>query len=147
MKRCLTFFAAVCALASCIGTKELKVTSNPDGAEVVINGVKKPGVTPMTLEVKQDKDLGIVVSKPGYQSAAKTLFTRTNFWLSLLWTNTDPRSQYIAEDEVDFTLEKIPTPSTYRPSAMEDYTGGGGYTTPKPPALRPMPQELSTKDE
>ena len=110
---------------------------------MAINGVPQEGKTPMTLDIKQEKDLGIVVDKPGYESAAQTVNTRTNWWLSLLWTKHDPRAQYIEEDEVTIPLKKIPTAGDFRPSAMPPYTGGGGLTAPaEVPALRPMPAGL-----
>lgn len=141
MKSRLFIMGMVCvAMASCIGTKKLTIRTDPSGADVSINGVPMSEKTPFSLEISQKKDLGIVASKPGYESAAHTLTTRTNWWLSLLWTKNDPRAQYIEEDEVTLTLKKIPTAMGYRPSAIPAYTGGGGYTTP--PELRPMPADL-----
>ena len=136
--------AAVClCFASCVGTKKFTIHTQPEGALVAINGVPQEGKTPMTLEIKQEKDLGIVADKPGYESAAHTVSTRTNWWLSLLWTKSDPRAQYIEEDEVTIPLKKIPSADDFRPSAMPPYTGGGGRTAPaEVPALRPMPAGL-----
>lgn len=150
MKSCLTTIAACCCLGvvSCVGTKELTIRTQPEGADISINGVLLKGQTPLKLKVSQKKDLGIVASKPGYETAAQTLHTRSNWWLSLLWTKNDPRAQYIEEDEVTINLAKIPTATSYKPSVMPPYTGGGGYTTPpqvpasKAPELRPMPQDL-----
>lgn len=141
--------AVCCAgVVSCVGTKELTIRSTPPGADVSVNGVTLKGKTPVTLKVSQRKDLGIVVSKPGYETAAKTIHTRSNWWLSLMWTKNDPRAQYIEEDEVTLNLEKIPSVGGYRPSAMPPYTGTDGYSAPpvmpasKAPELRPMPSDL-----
>lgn len=145
--------AAVCCLClvSCVGTKEFTIHTQPEGADVTVNGVPQIGRTPLVMTTYQDKDLGIVASKPGYETAAHTVRTRSNWWLALLWTKTDPRAQYIEEDEVTIPLKKIPTAEDYRPSAMPPYTDGGGATTPKErskssqstvPSLRPMPSNL-----
>ena len=109
-------------LASCVGTKKLSIRTEPAGATVCINGVPQGSVTPMEVEVNQKKDLGIVVSKPGYESTAYTVATRTNWWLSLLW---------------------IPTLSNFRASSMPPYTGGR-EAAPAPPPLRPMPKDLES---
>ena len=149
MKSRLISTAACCCLglAACVGPKELLIRTEPENAEISINGKVIDGKTPLKLTVRQEKDLGIVASKPGYETAAKTLHTRTNWWLSLLWTKNDPRAQYIEEDEVTITLKKIPTISGYTPSVMPPYTGGT-YAAPKQapaskaPELRDMPQDL-----
>lgn len=139
MKIRLLTLAAACAAVSCIGTKEFTIHTYPEGAQVAINGVPQQGVTPMTVEVSQEKDLGIVVSKPGYENAAHTVTTQTSWWQALLWTKNDPRAQYIDEDEVTIPMKKIPTPENFRPTSLPAYTGGGGFTVPK---LRSMPAEL-----
>lgn len=130
-----------------MGTKSLIIRTDPPGADLTLNGVPLKDKSPIKLKISQRKDLGIVASKPGYESAAHTLNTRTNWWLALLWTKNDPKAQYIEEDEVTLTLRKIPTAAGYRHSTLPPYTGGGGFTTPaasqsKPPELRPMPAEL-----
>lgn len=149
MKSCLTTIAACClGLVSCVGTKELTIRTLPEGADVCINGEVIQGKTPMKIKVSQKKDLGIVASKAGYETAAKTLYTHSSWWLSLLWTKNDPRARYIEEDEVTLTLAKIPSAEGYKPSSLPPYTGGGGCTAPprlpasQIPELRPMPQDL-----
>ena len=136
---------AVCvALVSCIGTKKFTIITQPEGDDIYINGVHQKGSTPMTLEISQKKDLGIVASKPGYETAAHTVRTQSTWWLSLLWTKDDPRARYIEEDEVTLTLKKIPSIDGYRPTELPPYTGGSsGYTAPKAPELRPMPTDLT----
>lgn len=149
--------AALClmTLAACTGTKDLTITSAPEGANVRING-KPVGVTPVTTEVKQDKDLGIVVQKPGYEVASRTLKTKSNFWLGLIWAQNDPKALYIDEDEVYVVLRPIPSLTNYSPGTLPEYTGGKGRTTdlfskkPKttgskstdaaPPKLKPLPE-------
>lgn len=144
MKTRLLTLASACALVSCIGTKEFTIRTQPEGAQISINGVPQEGTTPMTLEIAQSKDLGIVASKPGYENAACTVVTQTSWWQSLLWTKSDPRSQYIEEDEVTIPMEKIPTPELFRPTKLPAYTGGGGATTPPPtvPKLGEIPAEI-----
>lgn len=143
MKLLMAGVLCLCMI-SCVGTKKITILTQPDGAEISINGTPQ-GKTPLVLEVKQTKALGIVASKPGHEVTAYTVPTRTNWWLSLLWTKNDPRAQYIEQDEVMITLKKIPSAANFRASEMPAYTGGGGYTTPKPaapPVLRPMPADL-----
>lgn len=139
MKVRLLTLVLACSVTACIGNKEFTIRTQPEGAHIFINGEPQPGVTPMTLEISQKKDLGIVASKPGYENAALTVPTRTSWWLALLWTKNDPRAQYIEEDEVTIPMEKIPTPEVFRPGKLPEYTGGGGVTAPK---LKEIPAEL-----
>lgn len=125
-------------LASCVGTKEFTVETYPEGADISING-KNVGKSPVTLEIAQDKSLGIVAYKPGYEVTSHTVETKTNGWLALIWTKSDPKAQYIEEDTVAIPMKKIQTVNTYKPSQLPEYTGGGGRTAPKAPELRPMP--------
>lgn len=132
-------------LVSCIGVKKFTILTEPAGAEISINGDPQPGKTPMTVEISQEKDLGIVASKPGYESAARTVPTKTSWFQALLWTKNDPRAQYIEEDSITIPLKKIPSVSAYRESSIPPYTGGGGRTRSvesAAPALRPMPDDL-----
>lgn len=125
-------------LASCVGTKEFTVETYPEGAEISING-KKVGTSPVTVEIKQDKNLGIVAFKPGYEVTSHTVSTQTSNLLALIWTKNDPKAQYIEEDSVEIPMKKIQTIQNYKPSTLPEYTGGGGRTAPQAPALRPMP--------
>ena len=142
MKMRVIFAVVVSLLASCSGTKMFTIYTDPEGADISINGQRQFGKTPLTLKLSQEKDLGIVASKPGYETAALTVPTRTNWWLALLWTKSDPRAQYIEENDVMLKLKKIPTAQEFRPEPLPRYTGGGGVTAPKAPALRPMPNNL-----
>ena len=150
-KNSLTLTAVLCLfLAACVGDKKLTIYTQPEGAEVYVNGTLKRGKTPMTLDISQKRDIGIVVSKEGYETAAKTLKTKSSWWLSLIWTKNDPRAQYIEEDEVSFTLNKIPTTANYKPSVIPPFVGGSGASArPKMsasevPALRTLPSDLET---
>ena len=106
-------------LASCAGQKQFTIRTTPvDGATVHINGQLIEGTTPVTTEIKQDKDLGIVVEKPGYQVASATVYTATSWWRALLWTKNDPKARYIEENEVTIPMEKIRTISTYTPTTL-----------------------------
>lgn len=134
----------MCLLApgfvACHSTKEFTIRTLPEGARVSINGKPVEGKTPVTTTIRQDKDLGIIVEKPGYQLASQTVYTKSNWWLSLLWTEHDPRAQYIEEDEVTIPLKRIPTAAEYRPTPLPPYTGGAaGGEKISAPALRPLP--------
>lgn len=131
------------AVVSCVGTKEFTIHTSPEGAQICINGEPKPGVTPMTLEISQEKDLGIVATKPGYESAACTVPTETSWWHALLWTKSDPRAQYIPEDEVTIPMRKIPSAEMYKPTPLPEYTGRGAVApAAEVPKLRELPQEV-----
>ncbi len=121
--------AVVVGLASCYGTKDFTINTEPAGALITING-KEVGTSNLTMEIEQSKDLGIVATKPGYQTAAKTVETKVNRLLSFIWTDESPYAKYIEEDSVTIPLQRIMTPETYRPTTLEPYTGGGGRTTP-----------------
>jgi hypothetical protein len=52
----------------------LDLSSNPQGAEVIVNGVKK-GTTPLELELKADKSYTIEFKKEGYQKVTRVVNT------------------------------------------------------------------------
>ncbi len=131
--------AFVC-LESCVGPKKILISTDPAGARVSINGVPQEKVTPVEVTVDQSKDLGIVVEKDAYETATRVVYTRTNWWLSLLWTKTNPRARFIEENEVHIPLKKIPTVSTYVPTPLPPY--GGEHARPAAPPLRAMPNNL-----
>ncbi len=136
----LTVVAAV--LASCAGTKEFTVRTTPcDGATVRINGKLVEGTTPVTTEIAQDKDLGIVVEKEGYQVGSATVNTQTSWWRSLLWTENDPLARYIEEDEVTVPMEKIRAVNTYTPALMPTFNPPPAAIQAAP-SLRPLPSSL-----
>ena len=142
MKKLLCLSVLSAALVSCVGTKDFTVNTFPEGADITING-DYVGKSPVTTEIAQDKTLGIVARKSGYEIGSETISPVTSKFLSFVWTESDPKAKYIEEDSVYITLKKIPTPATYTPSVMPMYTGGGGSTRavlPEPPALRPMPE-------
>lgn len=141
------FFCLCCAaalLASCVSaTKEITVRTAPRGAEVAING-KRVGVSPLTVEVEQSKNLSVSAYKPGYQVAEKTLETQTNWWLTLLWTENDPKARFIEEDAVELQMERIPGAAEYTPSKLPDFVPVGGkkastFSPSEAPELRSMP--------
>lgn len=141
MKSPLCLSACALLLVSCVGTKEFTVNTFPEGADITING-EFVGKSPVTTEIKQDKTLGIVAHKSGYEVTSATISPVTSKFLSIIWTESDPKSKYIEEDSVDIAMRKIQTPASYTPSVMPRYTGGGGSTSaalPEPPELRPMP--------
>ena len=138
------FLGIACAcLAACQGQKPFTIITNPQGATVSINGKQLPGVTPLTVEVDQDKDLGIVVEKDGYAVGSATVQTKTSWFGALLWTESSPHSRYIEEDEIVIPLEKIRTNSTYTPTILEPFSfpeDTNPLKDSQPPALRPLPE-------
>lgn len=142
MKKEISLAAVSLLLVACVGTKELTITTAPEGADITING-EYVGKTPLVTEIAQDKTLGIVARKSGYEIGTETLTPVTSGFLSFVWTENDPKAKYIEEDSVAIQLKKIPAPSTYTPSVMPRYSGGGGSTSsvlPEVPVLRPMPE-------
>lgn len=128
----LPLLAAV-LLASCVGQKQFTIRTTPvDGATVHINGQLIEGTTPVTTEIREDKDLGIVVEKEGYQIGSATVHTQVSWWRALLWTESDPLARYIEEDEVTIPLQKIETVSSYTPTVLPAFN-------PPPPAVRAAP--------
>ena len=121
--------AVVAGVVSCQGTKEFTINTEPAGALISLNG-KEVGTSNLTLEIEQSKDLGIVATKPGYQTAAKTVETKVNRFLSFIWTDESPYAKYIEENSVTIPLQRIMTTENYRPTTLEPYTGGGGRTSP-----------------
>lgn len=131
------------ALVACQGQKPFTINTTPPGATVSINGQAIPGKTPITLDIYQDKDLGIVVEKDGYAVESATVNTQTSWLGSLLWTDSSPHSRYIAEDEITIPMRKLDTNSTYTPSIMEPFSfpeDRAPLKNSKAPALRPMPE-------
>ncbi|MBR1981224.1 MAG: PEGA domain-containing protein [Akkermansia sp.] len=145
--RIFLFTAVVSGLVSCYGTKDFTIRTSPEGARIAING-KDVGASPITVEIEQDKNLGIVAYKPGYTVASETVPTQTSTILSWIWTKDSPYAKYIEEDEILLPMRKIATVENYRPTTLEPYTGGGGRTAPgrtdrgnssAAPPLRDMP--------
>ena len=159
-----TLYVSVLALflASCAGTKKFTIFTTPEGADITVNGeyvgksetminLEDDGEEAgegrsawgIEIDIEQDKTLGIVAHKSGYEVASATIRPVTSKFLSFIWTESHSRSKYIAEDSVHLTLRKLQTPASYTPRAMPPYTGGGGPTSavvPKVPELRPMPR-------
>ena len=143
MRTRFLIFTLVCAaLASCAGKKPFTIRTVPvDGAVVHINGKLIEGTTPVTTEIEQDKDLGIVVEKPGYNVGSATVRTRTSWWLSLLWTEDDPKARYIEEDEVTIPMEKVlPIPS-YQPTKLPAFQPPAAAIQAAP-TLHPLPEGI-----
>ncbi len=142
MKRLLPAALLALALCSCYGTKELRIVTDPEGAQIAINGKPYEGLkTPMTVTVEQDKDLGITAMKPGYEVATATVQTQTSTWGAILWNKHDPRAQYIEENEVVIPMKKIPAAASFKPTSIPGYQPPGrtGLQS-SAPELRPMPE-------
>ncbi len=141
MKRLLPAALLALALCSCYGTKDFTIITEPAGAQIAINGKKYEGLrTPMTVEIAQDKDLGITAVKSGYEVATATVPTKTSTWGAILWNKHDSRAQYIEEDEVTIPLKKIPSAAGFTPTSMPGYQPPSGISDSAVPALRDMPQ-------
>lgn len=141
-KTFLPLVAVALCFTACIGKKDFTIRTLPEGANVSINGKKLEGKTPITTSISQEKDLGIVVDKPGYEVTTATVTTKTNWWLSLLWTEHDPRAQYIEADEITIPMKKIPTAAQYSPTPLPAWKGrkeSAGSAGATPPPLRPLP--------
>lgn len=142
MHKLLLPAVAALLLVSCAGTKSFTIRTSPaketKGAMVVVNG-KKVGASPVTLDIKQDKSLAIVVTKPGFEAATATVKNEPDFWLSLLWTKNDPKAQVIKQNSITIPMKSIPTSQGYNPGSLPD------FSMPKPgtddvPSLRAMPK-------
>lgn len=110
------------ALASCVGTKEFKVNTEPAGADITLNG-EPVGQTPLTLTIGQDKSLGFVAHKDGYALGTATVHTQPHWFYSLLWTKNDPKARIIEEDEVTIPLRPITEAAEYTPVRLPAYDG------------------------
>lgn len=133
-------------LVSCYGAKQFTIVTEPEGAQISING-KEVGTSPLTLDIEQDKNLGIVAYKPGYQVASETVPTRTSRFLSFIWTKDSPYVKYIEEDEIMLPMRKIATVENYRPTSLEPYDGSRSRSAASrsdassaAPPLREMPK-------
>lgn len=142
MKRLLFLSCCAALLVSCAGTKDFTVRTAPTGADITING-KYVGKSPLTLEVEQTKTLGIVAHKDGYELGSATVPTKPNWFLSILWTKTDPKAQVLEKDSVHIDMKKIPTAADFKPVPLPAFAPPSG-TFPErereAPALRPMPE-------
>ncbi len=137
MKRLLPATLLALSLASCYGTKDFTIRTEPEGATIAINGRPYEGrTTPMTVTIEQDKNLGITAMKPGYEVATRTVETKTSLWGAILWNKHDSRAQYIEEDEVTIPLQKIPTAANFTPSSIPGYQPPGSIPGYQPPASR-----------
>jgi len=109
-------------LISCSqGMKDFTILTNPSGADIYINGERAKGLSPLTTEVNQSRDLAIVAIKPGYEVETKKISTETNFWKALIWTQKDPLAQYIEQDSVSITLKRIQSLKNYKPSKIPKF--------------------------
>ena len=122
MKRILPLLASAAFLASCqnMPPKDFTVHTAPEGARISING-QEVGTSPVTTQVEQTKDLGIIAQKPGYELAAATVATRQGWLRSFLWSKWSTKSQYIEENEVTLPLRKIEAPQDFKPVELPPF--------------------------
>ena len=140
MSKGISFLAvSSLALVACVGQKQFTIETTPPGASVTINGRPIEGKTPITIEIEQDKDLGIVVEKPGYSIGSATVNTQTSWWRALLWTENDPKARYIEEDSITIPLKPNSASSTYSPTIMGTFSFPDDSESKAPP-LKPMPE-------
>lgn len=141
MKRILPLLCCCLLLASCAGTINFTVRTSPEGADIAING-KPVGKSPLTLEVEQTKTLGIVAHKDGYELGSATVPTKPNWFLSILWTKTDPKAQVLEKDSVHINMKKIPSAADFKPVPLPAFAPPAGVFPEREseaPALRPLP--------
>lgn len=142
MKRLPFFLCCSFILASCVGSKTFTVHTQPEGADIAVNG-KSVGRSPLTMEVEQTKALGIVAHKDGYELGSATVETKPDWFYSLLWTRNDPKAQVLVADEVTIPMKKISTAADYVPAPLPAFAPPSGTfpeTREEAPALRPMPE-------
>ncbi len=72
-----------CATVVCGIKQDVKITSQPPGAHVKINGADS-GVTPSVASLARKHSHSIDVSKPGYQPQTRMLHAGMNQWI---WGN------------------------------------------------------------
>lgn len=124
--------AAALMLAACSTTKNIYVSSQPEGADIVING-KKVGRTPDFILVDQKYPVEIVLEKPGYVSTSRTLTPEPSTMGKVLWTSDDPRSNVIRENAVTLRMKKVAAPKVLAAPAPKP------VPRVQPPTLRQMP--------
>lgn len=121
--KCFPLLTAACAaLAACqvMPPKDFTVHTVPEGADITING-KPFGTSPATGKVDQDKSLGILAQKEGYEVAGATVPTSISKWRTIWWTEHSPKSRYIEQDEITIPLTKVPTLEDYKPTELPPY--------------------------
>ena len=84
MKKLVTVVLISLFLQSCSSiingrTQKVTITSNVNGAAVVING-RKVGTTPLTTRIKRENSMHITVRKKGYEDHSAALLTRLDGW-------------------------------------------------------------------
>lgn len=107
-------------LVSCVGTKEFTVNTEPEGAEITLNG-KVIGRSPVTLTIEQSKSLGLIARKDGYALGTATVHTEPHWLYSLIWTKNDPKARFIEQDEVTIPLRLITEAADYTPAPLPVY--------------------------
>ena len=79
----LTVALSGCATVFKGGSEDVFVNSNPQGAEIIIDGVSY-GVTPMTINLESDRDYTVVLRQGGQE---ETFFIRSE--IGTLWIVLD----------------------------------------------------------
>ena len=77
------FMFSGCAAVFTSGKGKLDVTSNPDGAEVFINGISY-GKTPVRVKLKTNSEYEITYKKEGYRPVTKRITNKVGAgWIVL----------------------------------------------------------------
>lgn len=63
------------------GSEEINVSSEPDGAKVVIDGTEL-GVTPLATKVERKKDHALVLTKEGFQETQTKVESHLSWWVA-----------------------------------------------------------------
>jgi hypothetical protein len=71
----LVLLTTSCATLFAPHTNQLSVASEPEGAEVYVNGMRM-GVTPVVLDLKADQSYVIEYRKSGFESVSRTVNTK-----------------------------------------------------------------------
>ena len=147
----VAFAIAAACLVSCANvshgnTEEIAVTSNPSGADVMLNN-GMTGVTPFTITVPRERNLVFHFSKEGYQSA--DVFDQTNVegkyvaadWATMLvtglpfaWVNDVSSGAARTHEQLTVTANLVPDPSYVRPR----------YQAPPPETVKEAPSPSPT---
>ena len=63
------------------GNEELNVSSEPAGANVVIDGTER-GVTPLATKVERKKDHAVVLTKEGFEENQSRVESHLSWWVA-----------------------------------------------------------------
>ncbi len=71
----------MCTIVHLGGSEDVKVTSEPGGAKVVVDGAER-GVTPLEVDLERKQAHTIILSTDGYKESIKQIQRRLSWWLA-----------------------------------------------------------------